>query len=55
MGSIECVHLISKKYKDVQIELIYIFNKQNYYQKQYLAKQIKIFEKVGFVYQKKIK
>jgi hypothetical protein len=55
MGSIDCVHLIAKKYGEVQIEIVYKFNKQNYYQKQFLSKQIKIFERIGFVYQKKVK
>ncbi len=45
MGSIDCVHLIAKKYGEVQIEIVYKFNKQNYYQKQ----------RIGFVYQKKVK
>ena len=35
--------------------MVYIFNKSNHYQKQFLVKQVKIFEKIGYVYQKKLK
>lgn len=35
--------------------MTYIFNKTNPYQKQFLAKQVKIFDKVGFIFQKKLK
>lgn len=34
--------------------MVYIFTKSNPYQKQFLTKQIKIFDKVGFIYQRKL-
>lgn len=55
MGQINCMENIVRKYGQVQIEMTYIFNKNNPYQKQFLAKQIKIFDKVGFIFQKKLK
>lgn len=51
----ECIENIVRKYGQVQIEMVYIFNKSNPYQKQFLAKQIKIFDKVGYIFQKKTK
>ena len=44
-----------RKYGQVQIEMVYIFNKTNPYQKTFLTKQIKIFDKVGYIFQKKLK
>ena len=35
--------------------MVYYFNKTNPYQKQFLTKQIKIFEKIGYIFQKKLK
>lgn len=55
IGDIGCVENIIKKYGQTQIEMTYIFNKTNPYQKQFLGKQIKIFDKIGFVFQKKLK
>lgn len=55
IGQISCVENIVRKYGQIQIEMSYIFNKTNPYQKQFLAKQVKIFDKVGFIFQKKLK
>ena len=55
VGDIGCIGLIAKKYGNIQVESVYIFNKTNPYQKQHLAKQIKIYDKVGYVFQKKLK
>jgi hypothetical protein len=49
------VESIAKKYGQTQIEMTYVFNKSNPYQKQFLAKQVKIFDKIGFIFQKKLK
>ena len=50
-----CIENIVRKYGQVQIEMVYIFNKTNPYQKTFLTKQIKIFDKVGYIFQKKLK
>lgn len=43
IGQIGCIESIVRKYGAVQIEMVYLFNKTNPYQKQFLTKQIKIF------------
>lgn len=55
LGNIGCVENIVRKYGQVQVQMTYIFNKTNPYQKQFLAKQVKIFDQVGFIFQKKLK
>ena len=34
---------------------MFLFARSNHYQKQFLSRQIKLYEKIGFVYQKKAK
>jgi hypothetical protein len=53
LGNLDCIPAIAAKYGEIQVEQVYLFNKSSSYQKAYLTKQIKIFEKVGFIYQKK--
>lgn len=54
IGNIDCVEIIYKKYGAVQIHQIYIFDKINPYQKQFLTKKMKVYEEIGFVFQKKL-
>jgi hypothetical protein len=42
-GGIECIPLIASKYGEIQVEQVYLFNKTNGYQKQFLSKQIKLY------------
>lgn len=54
IGDIGCIEVIGRKYGNIQVETVYKFNKSNPYQKHYLSKQIKIYEKIGYVFQKKL-
>ena len=53
LGTYETIPIIGAKYGEIQIEQVFIFNKTNAYQKQFLSKLIKIYEKIGYIYQKK--
>lgn len=46
--------MIAQKYGDIQIEMAYLFDRGNHKQKKFLVKQIKVFEKVGSLFQKKL-
>lgn len=53
MGSFEAIPILGGKYGEIQVEQVFIFNKTNAYQKQFLTKLIKIYEKIGYIFQKK--
>ena len=46
--------MIAQKYGEIQIEMAYLFDRANHKQKKFLVKQIKVFEKVGSLFQKKL-
>lgn len=53
IGPLNCLATIVQKYGSIQVDQLFVFDRSNPYQKQWLAKKIKQYQAIGFVFQKK--